>query len=270
MTTTIKNLILTVLCLSLCSCFYFEKSIYSICDDTPHICDDIKTKGWCNDERSLLIRNRHNQILYPDNQENLYNSLVSWQSFSQCIEIASNIKRRDINDRDSIKAATFVHSIHEIEKLEKLTKNSNFPHLMYYHWTQDGDIEKIEKLKTLDDNGQLNTSELQFKMAFFYGKTDKEKSVQAQYKALSLLTEKDLNQLDHNVFANISTYYYQMRNLKHAYIWAQVAIKFGLKANIYSSLTRELKRKNTDFKALDLTAIEIYTSINELNFSVTN
>lgn len=268
MTTRFNQLITILIASSLGGCFYFEKSIYTICDETPDICTDIKTKGWCKEERTQLIRTREKQILAPDDQENLYRNLINWKSFSACIEVASQIKRRSLTDRNSTKAATFVHSIMEIQKLENQTKNSNYPHLLYYHWTQYGDDEKIEKLKVLDKNGKLNTSELQFKMASYYSKRDRSKFIKAQYSALSLLTKTDLESLDHDVFASIATYYFQMDNLKKSYIWSQVAVKFGLKANAYSSLTGKLNRQGIDLSVLDLKAKAIYKSINELNFSL--
>ncbi len=267
MTTRFHQLIAILIAFSLSGCFYFEKSIYTICEENPDICSDIKTKGWCKEERTKLIRTREKQILAPNDQENLYRNLINWKSFSACIEIASQIKRRSLTDRSSTKAATFVNSIMEIQKLENKTKNSNYPHLLYYHWTQYGDDEKIEKLKILDKNGELNTSELQFKMASYYSKSDRSKFIKAQYTALSLLTKTDLENLDHGVFASISTYYFQIDNLKKSYIWSQVAVKFGLKANVYSSLIDKLNRQNIDLSILDLKAEAIYKSINELNFS---
>jgi len=254
------------LALSLTGCFSDEKSLYAICRDTPQVCDDIKTQGWCKNERTELIRNRYRQIKEPKNHKNLYDTLITWKSFNTCIEKASNIKRKKITDRDPTKAATFVTSILEIEKLEKLTKSSNYPDLLYYHWVEYGDDSKISKLVSLDRRGKLNTSDLQFKMSTYYGKVNREKAINALLKGLSLLTESKLDTLDHNVFASLTTYYYQMKKLELSYTWAQVAIKFGLKANLYSSLTTELKRKNTDLNELKLKADNIYESIQNLNF----
>lgn len=266
MTTKTNTIITGLLALSLTGCFSDEKSLYSICGDVPQVCDDIKTQGWCKNERTDLIRNRYRQITEPSDHKNLYDTLLAWKSFNVCIEKASNIKRKKVTDRDPTKAATFVTSVLEIKKLEKLTKSSNYPDLLYYHWVEYGDDNKIDKLVSLDRRGKLNTSDLQFKMSSYYGKVNREKAVNALLKGLALLTESELETLDHNVFASLTTYYYQMRKLELSYTWAQVAIKFGLKANLYSSLTTELKRKDIDLNDLDIKADKIYDSIQDLKF----
>jgi hypothetical protein len=255
-----------MLALSLSGCFSDETSIRGICENNPQICDDIKTKGWCKSERTNLIRNRQRQITAPKDQQNLYNSLINWKEFSHCIEAASNIKRRSIEDRDPTKAASFVNSIREIEKLERQTANSQLPQLLYYHWAQSGDDVKIDRLIKLDKNNKLNTTELQLMMSSYYSKFNKFKAANAQYNALALLTQDDFEQLDHSIFASLSTYHYQQKNLKLSYIWAQVAVKFGLKANLYSSLTTELKRSGVKLPNLEQKAEEIFLSIESLTF----
>jgi len=266
LTTKTNTIITGILALSLTGCFSDEKSLYSICGDSPQVCDDIKTQGWCKGERTELIRNRYRQQTEPNNHKNLYDTLLTWKTFNACIEKASNIKRKKVTDRDPTKAATFVTSVLEIQKLEKLTKSSNYPDLLYYHWVEYGDDSKIDKLVSLDRKGKLNTSDLQFKMSTYYGKVNREKAVNSLLKGLSLLTESQLETLDHNVFASLTTYYYQMKKLELSYTWAQVAVKFGLKANLYSSLTVELQRKDINLSELDLKADDIYQSIQDLKF----
>jgi len=266
--TTKKHLIYALVCSGFLSgCFENKKSISTICEQTPGICLDIKTNGWCLDERSILIRNRHQQIINPKDEGNLYNSLINWKKFSHCIEAASNIKRRNIDDRNPTKATSFVNSITEIEKLEQLTKNSAYPQLLYYHWTQDGDENKILKLQELDKKGKLNTTQLQLMMASFYRKTNQKKAIDSQYKALTFLTHSDLEQLDHTIFASLSTYNFQIKEFEQSYIWAQIAIKFGLKASLYSSLYSKLERQGISLTDLDLEVEKIYISINNLTFS---
>ncbi len=266
MNTKKATLITSIISLSLTGCFSDEKSIYGICEDHSAICTDIETKGWCKEERSSLIRNRYLQLTKPEDELNLYHSLVNWRKFSKCIETASNIKRRKLEDRDPTKAASFVNSVKEIEKLEQLTQASTLPQLLYYHWAQSGDEVKIDRLLTLDKQDKLQTTELQMMIASYYRKIDRKKAATAHYKALAYLTKDDLDTLDHSVFASLSTYYYQAKKLKLSYIWAQVAVKYGLKANLYSSLTGELQRKGVSLDELDKKADQLFDSIQILNF----
>lgn len=267
MSTKKATLIVGFLSLSLTGCFSDDKSIYGICEDHADICTDIETKGWCKKERSSLIRNRYQQLVAPKDELNLYQSLVNWHKFSKCIETASNIKRRNLEDRDPTKAASFVNSIREIEKLEHLTQNSTLPQLLYYHWAQSGDDSKIDRLLELDKQNKLQTTELQMMIASYYRKVDRKKTALAHYKALSYLTKKDLETLDHSVFASLSTYHYQAKKLKLSYVWAQVAAKYGLKANLYSSLAVELERKGVSLSELDKEADQVFESIQTLNFT---
>jgi len=268
--TKLSTVITGLLAVSLTGCFNDEKSIYGICENNSQICTDIKTKGWCKNERANIIRNRYRQLKAPNDQENLYRSLMNWKKFSHCIEAASNIKRRQIKDRDPTKAATFINTIKQIEKLEQQTAQSQLPQFLYYHWVQSGNDAKINKLIKLDRNHKLDTTELQLMMSSYYSKINKKKAANAQYRALELLTEKDLENIDHSIFASISTYHYQTQELELSYVWAKIAVKFGLKANLYSSLTSELLRKGVKLGALDQKADNIYKSINALSFKKTN
>jgi len=264
--TKISTIITGLLTLSLSGCFTDETTIYGICENHSQICSDIETKGWCKNERAQLIRNRLRQLKAPDDQLNLYKSLINWKKFSYCIEAASNIKRKSIEDRDPTKAASFINSVREIEKLELLTVNSQLPQLLYYHWAHTGNKAKINKLIRLDQQNKLNTTELQLMMSSYYSKISKKKAAKAQYNALELLTQPDLETIDHTIFASISTYHYQTKDLELSYVWAQVAVKFGLKANLYSSLTSELKRKGAKLAELDQKADAIFHSIQILSF----
>lgn len=255
-----------MLAISLTGCFSDETSLSSICENHPHVCNDIKTKGWCKTERFDIIQSRYRQITTPNDQENLYNSLIKWKKFSSCIEAASNIKRKSIDDRDPTKAASFVNSVREIEKLEQQTVNSQFPQLLYYHWAQSGHDANIDKLIKLDQQNKLDTTELQLMMASYYSKVDQLMAAKAQYNALTLLTQEDLAALDHSIFASLSTHYYQTKELKLSYIWARVAVKFGLKANLYSSLTTQLKRNGIKLSNLDKKADKVFQSIQALSF----
>ncbi|NRA62699.1 MAG: DUF2989 domain-containing protein [Psychrobium sp.] len=264
------NITFTVaLCAGLLSgCGLGEDTIYTICEENPAICVDIKAQGWCKLERALLIRNRLQQLKEPDDERNLYDSLHQWQYFSQCIESASNIVRKNKEDRDPTKTKTFLTSIKEIDKLERLTKNSALPELLYYHWARDGEQNKIYKLVALDKAGKLDRTNMQLKMAMYYAKNDPEKAIKAQYKALRYLTKHDLETLSGDVFANLSTHFYQKGYYRYSYIWAQVAVKFGLKESIYSGLSNELSQRNINKTLLNDIADNTYDSIQDLAFVV--
>jgi len=260
---TLSALFITPL---LSGCLSDERTIYAICDDNPQICNDVETKGWCKTERALVIRHREREILAPNDHENLFSGLNEWQEFSQCIEIAANIKRRQVKDRDAIKESTFLVTLQEIARIEKETRHSELPEFLYYHWAQDGDQRKIDKLIALDARGKLNTTKRQLMMASFYGKTNKNKAVSTQYKALSLLSSPDLDKLPPSLFASLATHFYQNKNYKLSFVWAQVAVKSGMKANKFNSLQQKLETQQADINKLNALAVATYDSIQALNF----
>lgn len=250
----------------LTGCLSDERTIYAICEDNPQICTDIEAKGWCKTERANVIRQREKELNNPENQQLLYDSLNQWQAFSQCIEIAANIKRRDIEDRDAVKETTFLVTLREIERIEKFSRNSQLPEFLYYHWAQDGDQSKINKLIELDSRSKLNSTRMQLMMAAYYGKSDKTKAIASQYQALRLLSEDDLETLDPSLFASLATHFYQEKSYKLAFVWAQIATMAGLKTNKYNSLKRNLDSQQANIEQLEALAEKTYDSIRSMSF----
>ena len=250
----------------LSGCLDEERTIYTICEDNPVLCYDIETKGWCKVERANVIRHREIELHKPTDQQNLWNSLKHWQEFSQCIEIAANIKRRSVKDRDSIKESTYLVTLDEIARIEKQTVNSELPEFLYYHWAQNSDETKINKLIALDNAGQLNTTSLQLMMASYYSKVDKDKAILSHYNALKLLDKSELATLKPTVFASLATHFYQTKDFEMSYVWAQIAIKAGLKANQHSALSRQLSDGQANLIHLNSIADATYDSIHALNF----
>jgi len=251
----------------LSGCFSDERTIYAICEDNPQICRDIETKGWCKTERAHVIRHREQILTEKNNDHNLYTGLKHWKELSQCIEIAANIKRRKVTDRDAVKEKTFLVTLQEIERIEQASKTSSLPQFLYYHWAQDGDESRITELVALDKRGKLDSTDMQLMMAAYYGKTDNNKAVIAQYNALKLLTQSDLETLPPSLFAGLSTRFYQLRRYKLSFVWAQVAVKAGLKESKFSSLQRHLEGQRANIKMLNNLAQETYDSIQSLKFS---
>jgi len=250
----------------LSGCDSDHRTVFAICDDTPQICEDIPTNGWCKTERGDVIRYRDQQLRAPLDETILYSGLNKWKELSQCIEIAANIKRRKLKDRDPIKQATFIVTLEEIARIEQATKNSQIPELLYYHWAQDGEPQKLATLIRLDDHGKLNNTSMQLIMATLYAKTDKQKAINTQYKALSLLTKQELEQLPTSLYAGFATYFYQIKRYQLSYVWAQVAVRAGLKENKATALRQKIAAQNADINALDNLAHDTYQSIQALAF----
>jgi len=264
--TKLKTLSALIIVSLLNGCSNDERTLFAICDDTPQICQDIATNGWCKTERGDVIRHREQELLAPLDETILYSGLKKWKNLSQCIEIAANIKRRKLKDRDPIKQATFLVTLQEIARIEQETKHSQIPELLYYHWAQDGEPQKLATLMRLDDQGKLNNTSMQLIMATLYAKTDKQKAINTQYKALSLLTKHELDNLPISLYAGFATYFYQAKRYQLSYVWAQVAVKAGLKENKSTALRQKIAGQNADIDALDDLAHTTYRSIQALAF----
>ncbi len=251
-------------------CLGSEQTIYAICEENPQICSDIQAQGWCKVERANVIRQRQKELTTPNDPNVLYDSLIRWQEFSQCIEIAANIKRRSIKDRDAIKETTFLTTLQEIQRIEQATVNSKLPEFLYYHWAQDGDPSKIEKLVALDQRSKLNTTRLQLMMAAYYGKANRERAISSLYKALQFLKASELESLDPSVYASLATHFYQEKRYKLAFVWTEVATMAGLKTNKNNLIMQNLEAQHADVDKLEGVASDTYNSIRSLAFEAPN
>jgi hypothetical protein len=264
--TTLLSSFFVITAFLLSGCDSGPITLNQMCAEQAQICTDIDSEGWCKHQRVELISRRYQSIKSPDDQDNQYRTLIAWKEFNQCIKIAANITRKTITDRTSTKAKAYITSIYEIEKLEQATLNSKYPQLLYYHWSQDGNRNKMSQLLKLDRKHQLDTTELQLMMASYYAKVDTKKEIKAQYKALKFLSPQLQHDIDNQLFASLATNFYRQKKYQQAYIWTKISEYSGLNAASSSSLIRRLTEKKTNFDKLETIAQNTYTSITSYQF----
>ncbi|WP_199611647.1 DUF2989 domain-containing protein [Flocculibacter collagenilyticus] len=213
-----------LLAIALTGCGDAEMTVRQACKDKPEICDDLNKDGHCNAERREVILYRHAERKLPTDK-NKYNLLIALEDYSQCINLASKIEHKKLKEKTTSRVEGHLTSLREIKRVSRDTQTSELPELLYYHWSRNGDEEALEKFLALEEQGQLNTPELQFALATYWVKRDLNKTLRLLYNALALYEPED--EIEPEIFHALTTVYLKKRDYKKAYVWAQISKVFG-------------------------------------------
>ncbi len=201
-------------------------SVRQVCDDTPQFCSDLNTDSHCNTERSNVIIGRYIEHQKPTDN-NKFKLLTDFHSYSRCVELASSIEHIKLKEKTTSRVNGYLTSIKEIKRLSNDTKNSNLPELLYYHWSYNNNEEAIYKLEKLDQQGELENSEMQFKLASYYTKVDVDLAIDKLYHALEL--NPPGQKPNNEIYTSLVNSFYKLEKHKQAYIWAVIARDTGVK-----------------------------------------
>lgn len=215
-------LCLTVL-LSACDGF-FAKSVNSICEDHPNLCNDLNPDGWCRAEKAHIIKNRYSELDQASDLLN-YRLLISFEDYKACISKAAQIEHIKLREKEVGRMKGLLTAERELKRLARLTRQSKDPHLLYYHWSRFGNKESLQYFLSYEKQGKLETSELQLALASYYVKFDLPKAQQLLYHALELYQSND--EIDNEIFTSLTTLYMKLEDYPNAYTWAYVARKFN-------------------------------------------
>lgn len=202
-------------------------TVREICTSEPQHCTDLNQDSWCRAERRQLIVTRYLRQ-HRESASYEYYLLKDLQNYSQCIERASSIEHRELKDKQSHRIQAYLNSIEAINEVADATANSEHPLLMYWHWGNRADQQALEKLLALEHTPQMQTHELQLALATYYAKQDQQKMINQLYRALRLYQPDQRFNVE--IPESIVTYYLKQKDVKNAYIWAQVAIAFNSSA----------------------------------------
>jgi hypothetical protein len=222
-----------------------QLSIRQICEDHAQFCSDLNTDSHCNTERADVIISRFLESKDP-NDEIRYQLLTQFHKYEKCVSLASSIEHIKLKEKTTSRVNGHLTAVREIRRLQKETINSEFPPLLFYHWSRGSNEDAINKLLELDKLYQLETTDMQLKLATYFVKFDDEAAIDKLYHALELNPSgQDAPQEIYTTLVNI---FYKSKRYKHAYIWALVAKEAG---NTNIDLTPieyqlELEGKNLD------------------------
>ena len=223
-------------------------TLKSICEQSPEFCEDLNDDAWCKKERKEVIVGRYNEAKNPTDEVR-FKLIMDFEKYSTCVEKASFIEHIKLKDKQTGRVKGFVTSVRELERLSKVTADSQDPNLLYWHWSRNGDEDAMSRFLGLRDSGILQTPELQFKLATYYVKFDRDLTIDTLYRALELYKEGD--KINPEILNTLSTLYLKEEKFKHAYVWGKLAKEFGVSDIDLAPLRAVLKTEGVPISQLN-------------------
>lgn len=238
-------------------------SLRSICETHSEICQDLNTDAWCRNERRLVIFGRYEEMSTPTDEVR-YQLIQNFEAYSKCVHKASLIEHIKLKEKTTSRVNGYVTSIKELKRLSEATKDSNHPHLLYWHWSRNGDEAALSRFLKLRDTGVLQTPELQFKLATHYVKYNQDLTIDTLYHALELYDGSE--PLNTEILTTLSTLYLKQEKFKHAYVWGKIAKENGATDIDLAPLRAMLENDNIRVSDLDGLANDYFSDINSGKF----
>jgi hypothetical protein len=201
-------------------CTNDETTLEEACSHDKQFCEKIQGDSRCRSKRKSMILAR-DKLKTTRDKNFAYKALIETEKFVKCAELAKGIEYFSVKekyadaDKDRTRPLTskekkerkayeesaiarknqklnnYRYAKLELTRLEELTSFSKLPELSHYHWTRHGNKRAIENLVTLDEQGKINTSWLQYELALHYARTDEDKALNALHNSLILYPKKD-------------------------------------------------------------------------------
>lgn len=222
-----------------------ELTVAKICQDNPALCSDLNEDSHCNIQRREVIFQRYAESKLPSDI-NKFNLLIGFEKYSKCIELAAGIEHIKLKEKTTSRVNGYLTSLREIKRLTEETVSSELPNLLYYHWSRQQSKPHLEKFLLAEQNGQLETPQLQFALASYYMKRDLNKTIDVLHRALTLSTAGST--IDPEIYTALTTIYYKQGNFPMSLHWAIVAEDAGIERIEFTLIRKELskRKQNTD------------------------
>ncbi len=241
-----------------------SRSVKSICKNNPELCEDLNRDGWCKKERNGVIISRFNEV-NEASEINQYQLIKNYRDYNFCIELAASIEPKYDKSRKTQRVIGLLTSLEELERLEAETKESNYPFLSMYHWTQFRDQAAGERFLALEGTDQLNHPDLQWTLAIYYSGKDAKKTINILQNSFKLFGEEET--IPAKYAEAITSQYMTLKDYRHAYLWAQVAALFeDHSKQDYSGLNHKLKLSEEQQKVLKEEAGIIFKQIEKRQY----
>jgi hypothetical protein len=194
-------------------------NINELCERDVKFCADFYADSWCKRERKQMLLQNSELIDSKDDQDR-YELLIALENYSECMGLASKIEHIKFKEKSTYRFKSLDSAKKHIQKLSNETANSSNPHLLHYHWSRYINKTSLNKFLALENSHQLETPELQFKLATYFIKTNIRKTLQLLFHALELYENGD--DLNVEIFKSISTIFADKKQTKQAYVWFKI------------------------------------------------
>jgi hypothetical protein len=254
----------TMLVLLLPGCADDELTLRQICEEKPQLCFDNSTDGHCKKERMEMIFQRYYEAKLPSDV-NRYNLLVDVEKYSDCMALASQIEHIKLKEKKTVRVDGYLASVNDIKRLSEATKSSDYPPLLYYHWTRNSSSQALDKFLALEGTKKINTPELMYGLATYYVKRDLDHTIRLLYKSLAMY--KSGATINTEIFASLSSIFFKQEKFSNAYLWAKISEMAGLENVNIEELKFEIANLGKSTDSLDDLADDTYDQIVDGKFT---
>ncbi|WP_244213041.1 DUF2989 domain-containing protein [Idiomarina ramblicola] len=258
-----KRIVFTSAVVALTGCVEGKPTVREICESSPALCNDLNDDNWCNSERRQLIFSRYERK-QNDTNEKQYFLMRDLQEYSQCIELASTIEHKKLKRKQSNRIEAFINSQKNIKQLADQTADSEHPLWLYWHWSNRGDQDALQKLLALEGTAKLEKPELKLALATYYTKHDSQKTFALLYSALRLYGPGD--RINPEIPSTLVSMYLKEGNGAEAYVWSQVAWQLGQDNLEKNSMKNIVNASKEQYEEWDDRAESIVDKIKSGNF----
>ncbi|MCJ8272736.1 MAG: DUF2989 domain-containing protein [Psychrosphaera sp.] len=235
-------------------------TLRQICDEKAKLCTGLgdSNDGHCKNERVAVIFNRYYEAKLPSDK-NRYKLLMKVEKYSKCMALASQIEHIKLKGKQTVRVEGYLTSLKDIKRLSDVTVLSDYPPLLYYHWTRNSSKKALTKFLRLEGSKELNTPELTYGLATYYIKRDLPKTIQLLYKTLGLYkTGEPVNQ---EIYISLSSIFFKQDKFSSAYLWAKISTLAGAENVHLEELRFKIANQGKTTGALDNLAEDTYSSI---------
>jgi hypothetical protein len=237
----------------LSACGEKELNITQVCQEKPGLCTDLIEDGHCRVERSETILARFGEQKLPSDA-NKYRLLLDFEKYSKCMELAKGIEHIKLKEKTTARVDSYMVSLNEIKRLTDETVTSDYPGLLYYHWSRHQSRPHLEKFEQAAQAGQLNTPDLKFALARYYIERDKSLAITTMLDALKLYKAGEV--VDTDIYTSLTTLYFKQNKLPESYHWALVAQAAGVERIEFDMILKSAKDNALDKDKIETLADE--------------
>lgn len=246
----IKSTLILLILLTTVSCQPSSNIVVSkICKTDPELCDDLHRIGDCPYQRTHLIRARYFDKNEPSS-EHTRNFLNELDTYKSCLSLRLMMQLTRHQERKQLAMENFLTTKKLMKQRLKKIKSTQDPHLAYYLWTHNNDLEAKSVFLKAANKKEVKDPKLLSKLAAIYAKNNPQYSLNLFYNALR--ESKSVDELPQNIFISIMMIFYKNKAFKHAYVWALVAQAENKEDDIPINLDLILKKGVSHGKKLIL------------------
>ncbi|WP_231733031.1 MULTISPECIES: DUF2989 domain-containing protein [Colwellia] len=241
-------------------------TLMQLCKENEDICNDFGQDSWCKTQRNQVIFARIN-VKDKNLDVDKYSLLVAYEGYIKCMSLASQIQHIKLKEKTTLRKDNLIKAQANLSLLTEQSAQAKHPHLLYYHWSREGNTLALAEFLKLEGTPILENSTAQLHLATYYIKRDRNKTLGLLYRALEL--HQPGTELPAEILQTLATIFTQKKQYKQAYIWLRIYQLLQDKPDqrIEANLKNYQQAKSLDAKFLDKVARTTFAKITAGQFT---